>query len=144
MLRWSFYRSLMNPSRFFYFYWILTYRIVPIFPEDVYGKTWTNFLDNSIGITRWVLYHHSTLSCLTAAGYMTGINCSWGFAIITPPAAIDLKYPIISASVSTIVVCSLCVIIAFPSGQTHPWKKHILSNKEQIIWLTIHSIISST
>lgn len=56
----------------------------------------------------------------SAAGYPTGVNCSWGFAIIAPPPAIDLKYPIISAFVSTIVVCSTCVVIAFPSGQTHP------------------------
>ena len=86
-------------------------------------------LTNPTGITRWVLCHHSTLSCLTAAGYMTGINCSWGFAIITPSMAIDSKYPIITAFVSMIVVCSLCVVISFPTGQTHPWKK--ISNKQQ-------------
>lgn len=42
----------------------------------------------------------------------TGIHSSWGFAIITPVSAIDLKYPIVSALVSTVVVCSSCVIIA--------------------------------
>lgn len=54
------------------------------------------------------------------AGYTTGVNCSWGFAVVTPVAAIDLKYPIISALASRIVVCSFCVITAFPLGQTHP------------------------
>lgn len=54
------------------------------------------------------------------AGYMAGVNCFWGFAIVTPVAAIDLKYPIISAFASRIVVCSLCVIATFPLGQTHP------------------------
>lgn len=42
----------------------------------------------------------------------TSILSSWCFAIITPVSAIDLKYPIISASVSRVVVCSSCVIIA--------------------------------
>lgn len=54
------------------------------------------------------------------AGYTTGVNCFRGFAIVTPVAAIDLKYPIISALASRIVVCSSCVITAFPLGQTHP------------------------
>lgn len=54
------------------------------------------------------------------AGYATGVHSSGRFAIITPVAAIDLKYPIIGASASGIVVCSLCVIITFPFGQTHP------------------------
>lgn len=57
---------------------------------------------------------------LTAAGNPTGIHCSWGFAIIAPVAAVDLKYPIISALTSRIVVCSSCVVITFPSGQTDP------------------------
>lgn len=55
-----------------------------------------------------------------AAGYTAGINCAGGLAVVTPVTAIDLKYPIISALVSAIVVCSLCVIITFPFGQTHP------------------------
>jgi len=55
-----------------------------------------------------------------AAGYVTGVHGSGRFAIITPVTAIDLKYPIIGASASGIVVCSLCVIITFPFGQTHP------------------------
>ena len=44
----------------------------------------------------------------------------WGFAIITPPFAVDLKYPIISAFTARIVVCSFCVITALPFGQTQP------------------------
>lgn len=56
----------------------------------------------------------------SAAGNPTGIHCSWGFAIIAPVAAVDLKYPIISALTSRIVVCSSCVVITFPSGQTDP------------------------
>lgn len=51
---------------------------------------------------------------------MAGVNCSWGFAIVTPVAAIDLKYSIIGAFVSRVVVCSLRVITALPFGQTHP------------------------
>lgn len=58
-----------------------------------------------------------------AAGYMTGIFCMGGFAIITPVTAINLKYPIISASASRIVVCSPCVIITFPFGHTHPGRQ---------------------
>ena len=79
---------------------------------------------NLIGTTKWGLCHHSTVSCLTTAGYTTAVNCFWGFAIITPPFAVDLKYPIISAFTARIVVCSFCVITAFPFGQTQPWKKN--------------------
>ena len=79
--------------------------------------------------TRWALCHHSTSSCLTAAGHMTAVNCVRGFAIITPPLAVDLKYPIIGAFTARIVVCSFCVITAFPFGQTQPWKKCIFSWK---------------
>lgn len=56
----------------------------------------------------------------SAAGYVTGVHCSGRFAIITPVAAIDLKYPIISAFASGIVVRSPCIITTFPFGQTHP------------------------
>lgn len=52
------------------------------------------------------------------AGYVTGINCFGCLAIITPVAAINLKYSIISAS--NIAVYSFCVKITFPLGQTHP------------------------
>lgn len=53
---------------------------------NVYRKAWTNFLDNPTGITReGACAITPTLSCLTAAGYPTGVNCSWGFAIIAPP-----------------------------------------------------------
>ena len=51
---------------------------------------------------------------------MAAIDCVGGFAIITPPFAVDLKYPVVSAFTARIVVCSFCVIIAFPSGQTQP------------------------
>ena len=97
----------MNSSRQFHLYWISVLT----------------------SITRWALSHHSASSCLTAAGYMTAVNCVRGFAIITPPFAVDLKYPIISAFTARIVVCSFCVITAFPFGQTQPWKKCIFSWK---------------
>ena len=62
---------------------------------------------------------------------MAAIDCVGGFAIITPPFAVDLKYPVVSAFTARIVVCSFCVIIAFPSGQTQPWKKNVFLIEKQ-------------
>lgn len=50
----------------------------------------------------------------------TAVHCFWSFAIVTPVAAVDLKYPVIGASAAAVVVCSFRVITTFPSGQTHP------------------------
>lgn len=60
--------------------------------------------------SRVVVCYHCNQTCLTAAGYVTTIYCSWSFAIITPVSAVDLKYPIVRAVASMEVLYSLCVI----------------------------------
>ena len=61
-----------------------------------------------------------SLPCLTAAGYPTVVHRSWGFAIIAPVSAIDLKYPVVGALTSRVVVCSLSVKVTLMLSQAHP------------------------